>query len=173
MHIRQITCDQFILKSHIKVYFATFIKPLGSIKIMLLWLPFEISLIIMITMKKSSKIVYLVATGLLTALMMMSAGMYIFNHEMVSETFTRLGYPTYIIYPLAMAKIFGLIAIWTGKSKTLKEWAYAGFFFDFILAVSAHISLNDGEFGPALVAIVLLFASYIYGKKIAGEARND
>ncbi|MFK7951109.1 MAG: DoxX family protein [Saprospiraceae bacterium] len=115
---------------------------------------------------KNIKRVYWASTGLLTALMLMSAGMYFFNNEMVSETFTKLGFPTYIIYPLAVAKILGLIAIWTEKSKALKEWAYAGFFFDFVLATSAHIAINDGEFAPALVAIILLFISYFTWKKL-------
>ena len=88
---------------------------------------------------------------------------------MVSETFTRLGYPTYIIYPLALLKILGLIAIWTNKSRMLKEWAYAGFFFDFLLAFSAHVSVNDGEYAGALAAIVLLIISYLFGKRITDE----
>jgi len=115
---------------------------------------------------KRNRIIYLIATGLLTALMLMSAGMYIFNYEMVSSIFTNLGFPTYIIYPLAIAKILGLVAIWTRKSDALKEWAYAGFFFDFVLALTAHINISDGEFAPALIALVLLFVSYFFGKKI-------
>ena len=115
---------------------------------------------------KRNKIIYWVATGLLTALMLMSAGMYIFNNDMVSEVFVKLGYPTYIIYPLAATKILGLIAILTKKSKNLEEWAYAGFFFDFVLAFSAHLVVNDGEFAAALIAIVLLLISYIYNKKL-------
>lgn len=79
---------------------------------------------------------------------------------MVRETFTSLGFPTYIIYPLAIAKILGLIAIWTGRSRTLKEWAYAGFFFDFVLAASAHLQIADGDHMAALIAIVLLLVSY-------------
>lgn len=100
------------------------------------------------------------STGLLSALMIFSVGMYLFNHEMVADMFTRLGYPTYIIYPLALAKILGLVAIWTKKSQTLKEWAYAGFFFDFVLASSGHIMVNDGEWYAAFVALVLLLVSY-------------
>ncbi len=115
---------------------------------------------------KTTKIIYWVTTGLLTALMLMSAGMYIFNNEMVREVFTKLGFPTYIIYPLAIAKILGLIAIWTKKSNTLKEWAYAGFFFDFLLAFSAHLNINDGEYAPSLVAIILLLVSYWSGNKV-------
>ena len=111
-------------------------------------------------MKHKKKTIYLVATCLLTVLMLFSAGMYFFNNGMVSETFIKLGYPVYIIYPLAGLKILGLIAIWTKKSHTLKEWAYAGFFFDFVLALVAHIQVNDGEYAPALVAIILLLLSY-------------
>ena len=116
------------------------------------------------------RIIYYVSTGLLTALMLMSAGMYFFNHGMVAETFQSLGYPTYIIYPLAIAKILGLIGIWTKKSDTLKEWAYAGFFFDFVLALSAHLHVKDGEFLPALIAIILLMLSYTFEKKLANTA---
>ena len=76
---------------------------------------------------KTYKIAYWVSTGLLTALMLMSAGMYIFNNAMVQETFTALSYPIHIIYPLAIAKILGLVAIWSNFNKSFKEWAYAGF----------------------------------------------
>ncbi|MDW3652739.1 MAG: DoxX family protein [Bacteroidia bacterium] len=120
-------------------------------------------------MKNRNVLIYRISTGLLTLMMLFSASMYFFNHEMVSETFSRLGYPTFIIYPLAIAKILGLIAIWTKKSETLKEWAYAGFFFDFILAGSGHIVAKDGEFAGALLALVLLIISYVYEKKSATE----
>ena len=116
--------------------------------------------------QKRNKIIYYITTGLLSALMLMSSGMYFFNNEMVSETFRNLGYPTYIIYPLAVAKILGLMAIWTRKSNTLKEWAYAGFLFDFILAAAAHIMIKDGGAAPAIFAIVMLLLSYTYEKKI-------
>ena len=113
--------------------------------------------------------IYRISTGLITALMLMSAGMYFFNNAEVSKVFTNLGYPTYIIYPLAIAKILGLIAIWTNFSKSLKEWAYAGFFFDFVLAFFAHVMINDGEFAPALVATILLFVSYFSWKKLENQ----
>lgn len=115
---------------------------------------------------KKNRIIYWGATGLLTIMMLGSAGMYIFNYPMVSEVFAKLGFPIYIIYPLAIAKILGLIAIWTKKSQMLKEWAYAGFFFDFVLAIAAHVMVNDGEFAGALIALVLLFVSYFSEKKL-------
>ena len=81
---------------------------------------------------RRDKIVYYVSTILLSLLMLFSASMYIFNNEVVSEMFVKFGYPTYIIYPLAFAKILGLLVLWNRKFIVLKEWAYAGFFFAFI-----------------------------------------
>ena len=118
---------------------------------------------------RTNKTIYWIATGLLTLMMLMSVGMYLFNHAEVSETFTKLGFPTYIIYPLAIAKLLGLVAIWTNKIKALKDWAYAGFFFNILLAISAHIMIKDGEHMPAIVALVLLLVSYMYSKKLLGE----
>jgi hypothetical protein len=115
---------------------------------------------------KSQKYIYWASTGLLTVLMLFSVGMYILNHAEVSELFTKLGYPSYIVYPLAAAKLLGLLAIWTKQSKTLIEWAYAGFFFDTVLAFFAHVMIGDGEFPPALLAMVLVLVSYIYYKKL-------
>jgi len=115
---------------------------------------------------KRDKIIYYIATGLLTLLLLFSAGMYFFNHEAVKEMFVNFGYPTYIIYPLAVAKLAGLFAIWNPTFKVIKEWAYAGFFFDFVLAFFAHYMIGDGEQTGAIIAMVLLIVSYVYGKKI-------
>ena len=115
---------------------------------------------------KRDKIIYYVATGLLTALMLFSAGMYFFNHEEVASMFTNFGYPTYIIYPYAVAKLLGLVAIWFISNKIIKEWAYAGFFFAFILAFFAHVMIGDGEQMGATMAMVFLVISYIYSKKL-------
>ncbi|PWJ40090.1 DoxX family protein [Sediminitomix flava] len=119
---------------------------------------------------KAKKIGYYVSTGLLTALMLMSAGMYIFNNAEITKAFESFGFPTYIIYPLAAAKILGLVAIWTKLSTTLKEWAYAGFFFNFTLAAAAHIMIGDGEQGGAIVALILLFTSYFLDRAVFGKS---
>jgi len=116
-------------------------------------------------MEKWNKLIYWIATGLLLFMMLMSASMYMIKYEVVSMTFVKLGYPVYVIYPLAVAKILGVLAILSRKSKFLKEWAYAGFFFDFLLALSAHLYVGDGEFAPAFIAILLLIVSYRYDKK--------
>jgi len=118
----------------------------------------------------TDKIIYWATTGLVCLLMLFSATMYFLNNEMVAETFQRLGYPTYVIYPLAIAKILAVVAILTKKSAVLKEWAYAGLFFDFVLAFSAHLAVSDGEHMAAGVAMVLLIVSRIYDHRLFSKS---
>ena len=116
-------------------------------------------------MKNSNKLIYWISTGLLTLLMLFSACMYFFAHEVAVQAFESLGYPIFLIYPLAIAKLLGLVAIWSRMSQLLKEWAYAGFFFDFVLALSAHLYVGDGAFGASLLALILWAISYTFDKK--------
>ncbi|OBX19687.1 MULTISPECIES: DoxX family protein [Bizionia] len=115
---------------------------------------------------KRDKIIYYVATGLLTVLLLYSAGMYFFMYDDVTAMFTNFGYPTYLIYPYAVVKLLGLIALWTPSLKIVKEWAYAGYFFAFILAFFAHYMIGDGEQVAAVLAIILLMVSYIFNKRL-------
>ncbi|QDO94736.1 DoxX family protein [Formosa sediminum] len=115
---------------------------------------------------KKNKIIYYVATGLLTVILLFSVSMYFFKHDEVANMFTNFGYPAYLIYPYALAKLLGLFAIWNPNFKVIKEWAYSGFFFAFVLAFFAHIMINDGGHLPALLALILLIVSYIFNKKI-------
>lgn len=115
---------------------------------------------------KKIKITFWITTGLLSLLMVMSAGMYVVTSDEAQQTFMALGFPGYLVYPLAIAKLLGVLAIWFSKSKNLKEWAYAGFFFNFSIAFLAHIMVGDGQFGVAVIALILLFTSYLTQKKL-------
>ncbi|MDB2462750.1 DoxX family protein [Algibacter sp.] len=119
-----------------------------------------------------NKIIYYAATAILTLVVLFSVNMYFFKHEMIKGAFTSLGYPTYIIYPYAVMKLLGLVAVWTPSFKVLKEWAYAGFFYAFILAFFAHIMKADGGQGTAMVAFIALVVSYISYKRIHKSLKN-
>ena len=118
---------------------------------------------------KTVRIVYWISTGLLTLLMIFSAQMYFFNYEAVSGAFTNLGFPTWMIYPLATLKILGLVAIWSKISGFLKEWAYAGFFFDVVMAFFAHTMAQDGGGTAAIAGILFVITSYITDGKLYGN----
>lgn len=117
-----------------------------------------------------ARIVYWLATGLFSLIMLGAATMYFFNYPEVAETMQRLGFPSFIVYPLATAKILGITAIVTKKSRTLKEWAYAGFFYDLALAISAHVNAGDGEYPIAVGTIILLAVSYFLDRRIYSPA---
>ncbi len=123
-------------------------------------------------MNKRDLMIYRIVTGLFTLMTLLGVSLYIFQHEMAVEMFTKLTYPTYLIYFLIVAKLLGLVAIWTRKSEMLKEWAYAGFVFELILAISAHLNVGDGEFAGAAMVLVLAVASYVYERKVYGGAKG-
>ena len=118
---------------------------------------------------KKNKLIYWIATGLMCAIFLFSASMYLFNYERVSGFFVNLGFPTWIIYPLAILKILGIVALLSKKSTFLKELAYAGFLFDALLALAAHLIVSDGEQMGAILAIIFITVSWIYDRKIFGQ----
>ena len=111
------------------------------------------------------KVVYWVATLLLCAIMLYSASMYFTKTAMVEQFFTRFNYPTYLVIPLAIAKVLGVIMILWRKSAWLTDWAYAGFFFDITLAFFAHYFKED-DVTFTLYAMVALLISYFFGKTV-------
>jgi len=116
--------------------------------------------------EKTVKLIYWTATGLLSVMMVMSASMYIFKHKDIVKAFETLGHPSYIIYPLALAKFLGILTIIVRPSEVLKHFAYAGFFFNFLLAAAAHLSVGDGDAIGAIFALVLLAISFAFEQKL-------
>ena len=77
-----------------------------------------------------------------------------------SEDMAQLGYPSYFLTILAVWKLLGVIAILAPGLPRLKEWAYAGMFFDLSSAVISRAVAGSAVikiFPPLLViAIVIL-----------------
>ena len=84
-------------------------------------------------MEKKIKLAYWISTALFSLIIIGSIFLYLSQYERFSSGFLKLGYPSYLVYPLVVAKSLGLIAIWYRKINWLKEWAYAGFFFNLTL----------------------------------------
>ena len=117
-------------------------------------------------MKKRDLIIYRIVTGLFSLMLLVGAITYFVRYEMTAEMFTSLGVPTEIIYPFAVAKILGIIAIWFFKNPMIKKLAYLGFALDLVCAIIAHLNAGDGgAIGPA-IPLVLLIISYWYFRKI-------
>jgi len=118
---------------------------------------------------KIDNVVYKVSTGLMCAIFLFSAALYVFGHQFAVEAYNIIGFPTWILYPSAFLKVLGVIAVLSRKSKLLLEWAYSGFFFDVVFATMAHIMAGDGSEPLSIFAIIVTVVSRIYYTKMYGK----
>ena len=114
---------------------------------------------------KKDLIIYRITTGLFSLMLLAGAITYFVQYEMVSDMFISLGVPTKIIYPLAILKILGIIAIWFIKSHLIKQLAYLGFALDLGMAIVSHLNADDGGFFGPLVPLILLIIGIALRKK--------
>jgi DoxX-like family len=117
---------------------------------------------------KQLRIIYWLITGLFLVLQGWASTQYLLESPRMTETITALGYPIYFMKILGVAKLLGIVAIATGLSPTLKEWAYAGFTFDVCGAFASHLSAGD-SLKIALVPVgflTLQLASYFMWKRL-------
>lgn len=82
---------------------------------------------------------YYVAIGLFCALFIGSVLLTVIDIKGSYEEFARLNFPSWILYPLSIAKTLGVIALLKSKSRSLKDFAFAGFLYDMLLALGGHI----------------------------------
>lgn len=120
------------------------------------------------TMKKS-KIIYWVATILFGGFMIFSAIPNIAMQAEAVKFITDLGYPEYFIPFIGVAKLVGSIVILVPGFNKVKEWAYAGLFFDLLAALYSLIKVNGFE--PSMLFMVFIMGvgvvSYIYLHKLS------
>jgi hypothetical protein len=116
---------------------------------------------------KKINIYYWITTGLFAAFMLFTAIPNIMVNQDSITLFASLGYPKYFIPFIGVAKLLGVIAILIPGFKRLKEWAYAGLFFD--LAGATYSALAVEGFQPPvsfmLLPIAFLFISYYFWHK--------
>ena len=90
--------------------------------------------------------------------------------EMAKEVISHLGYPEYFGMMIMLFKVAGaIVLILPVIPARLKEWAYAGFTFDFLAASSSHIAVDGFQlmsFFPLLVLGVLMVSYYYYFYKL-------
>jgi len=118
---------------------------------------------------KTINILYRVFTILFSALMIFSSyGSILVNEDAKKLIHEQLGYPVYFIPFTGYAKLFGAIVILIPGLKTIKEWAYAGLFFDLIAVVYSGIALS-GTVDPMMAFLLVWFVpgilSYIFWHK--------
>lgn len=121
---------------------------------------------------KTINILYWVFTLIFAALMIFSSVGGIGPNQQTTQIFHKyLGYPIYFIQFISWAKIIGVIAILVPGFPKIKEWAYAGLFFDLTAAVYSGIAVS-GKFDPMMLTMLMwivpgILSYYFWKKKTA------
>lgn len=121
---------------------------------------------------KKEKIIYWTATTIIALLEGLMPAL-TSQTELAKEGIRHLGYPEYFGNALVIFKVLGvLILVIPQISKRLKEFAYAGFAFDFLFAAISHgvvDGLNGQTFFP-LIVLGILAVSYVYYHKLNSDS---
>lgn len=119
---------------------------------------------------KTINIIYWVSTIIFAALMVFAS----YNgleptQQAIQILHDGLGYPIYFIQYISFAKLIGVLAILIpGLNRTVKEWAYAGLFFDLAGAFYSGIAASE-KFDPKILSlfiwIIMGIISYVFWRK--------
>jgi hypothetical protein len=115
---------------------------------------------------KRTNAIYWILTGLFAGFMLLTAIPDVLMSPDVVAFMMLLGYPQYFIPFIGVAKILGAIVILIPGFPRIKEWAYAGLFFDLIGAVYSVIAAGQGS-GVLFIFLPIAIGagSYIYYHK--------
>jgi uncharacterized membrane protein YphA (DoxX/SURF4 family) len=114
-------------------------------------------------MQSKPKVIgYWVTTGLFAATFLTSGVAELAAPPAVVASMRTLGYPLYILTILGVWKVLGAAALLAPRLPRLKEWAYAGIFFDLTGAAASHAFSGDppGKIATPVVLLLLAAASW-------------
>jgi hypothetical protein len=126
---------------------------------------------------KTTNVLYWIFTILFALLMLFSAyGSILVNEDAIKLIHDQLGYPVYFIAFTGWAKLIGSIVILIPGLKTVKEWAYAGLFFDLLAAVYSGIAVAKGNIDPAMLGMLIwilpgILSYILWKKKLKAEGK--
>ncbi|WP_343672044.1 DoxX family protein [Chitinophaga sp.] len=89
------------------------------------------------------------------------------NNPLVWNITLQLGYPPHFIYILGVAKLSGIaVLLIPNKLNRLKEWVFAGMFFDIIFAFGSKLAvLGAAVTVDAVVAFIMVGVTYLMFRK--------
>ena len=122
---------------------------------------------------KKLNIAYWIITGLFAAFMISTAIPDVLKSPEAVTFIMKLGYPEYFVPFIGYAKILGSIAILIPGFPRIKEWAYAGLFFDLFGAAYSNIAVAG--FDPGMLFMLVIFAAFaasyiLHHKRLAASA---
>ncbi|WP_291911624.1 DoxX family protein [Chitinophaga sp. CB10] len=117
---------------------------------------------------QTSKAIYWTG-AILISLWFGASGFFELTHNpIVWDITVQLGYPPHFIYILGVAKLLGVIVLLTpGRLLRLKEWVFAGIFFDILFAFFSKIAvLGFAATIDAIIAFTIITVTYIQYRKL-------
>ncbi|HEX8332707.1 MAG TPA: DoxX family protein [Segetibacter sp.] len=126
---------------------------------------------------KTTNLIYWISTIVFAALMIFSSvGGLQPSQQAIQLLHDGLGYPVYFIQFISIAKLIGSIVLLVpGLNRSVKEWAYAGLFFDLAGAVYSGIA-SSGTFDPMMLTLLIWILpgviSYSFWHKKIEESRK-
>ena len=112
---------------------------------------------------------YWVAMGLFTLLFGFSVVLTLFDLSGSYENYAHLGFPSWTIFFNATAKILGLFAVFQTRWQTLKDFAFAGFLFDLLLAFGAHAALQEADIIRPIVGLIIWVFAFTMDRRFSRE----
>jgi uncharacterized membrane protein YphA (DoxX/SURF4 family) len=116
-------------------------------------------------------ILYWVATALVVFQLGAGGVGDILQPQGLVEGMTHLGYPVYFCTILGVWKVLGAVTLLIPGFARLKEWAYAGAFFDLTGAAASHLTVGDSA--VKLIAPLLFAGLVIASWALRPPARRD
>ena len=124
---------------------------------------------------KTTKIIFWISTTLIFLFEGVMPALFSQKKESL-DSFAHLGYPLYFATVLTVFKVLGALALIIPQVPArIKEWAYAGFAFDFICASASYMAVDGfGSFAmfPLIVFLVLIVSYVSYHKMIAVKTKT-
>ena len=111
---------------------------------------------------KSKMIGYWLTTGLFASAFLAAGAAELAGAPAAVTAMVALGYPAYVLTILGLWKILSVLALLAPRLPRLKEWAYAGIFFDLTGAAASHAFSGDspGKIATPLVLLLVAAASW-------------
>jgi len=105
---------------------------------------------------------YWVTTSLFAVIFFISGVAELASARPAAAATLALGYPAYLLTILGVWKVLSVPALMAPGLPRLKEWAYAGIFFDLTGAAASHAFSGDppGKIATPLVLLVVATASW-------------
>jgi hypothetical protein len=83
------------------------------------------------------RVIYITSTAILVLEILAGAFMDLAHFPLVVQDVRSIGYPTYVLYIVGVWKILAVGALLWRRLPRLREWAYAGVFFEMSGAVAS------------------------------------